>query len=169
MSCRPHTITDTGRPEGPIPPVKIWGPNMVVRTRAFRNGVRFDENVGPAAGQYVMGSEVNFLDTLAGDGLLAYWVPDAAVEHLIRPEQMTDTWLWGRAERAGKGSAYFRKRRGTHTRPRRIGKTPVWMLGELAGSALNAARFKLLRQRGPYLKARWRVHYLVGAIKEHNR
>lgn len=99
-----YVIADWNLPEGPIKVGHIWGPNMAVRRRVFDAGIQFDPNIGPNGGNYIMGSESDFLNRAAGQGFNGAYIPSACVKHQIRPEQLNVEWLAGRAFRWGRGS-----------------------------------------------------------------
>lgn len=95
-----------GNQDTPIPASKVWGPNMAVRRRVFEAGCTFDPTVGPSQNpKYTMGSEASLLIPAESAGFKAVYLADAKVLHQIRPEQMSLTWLKGRALRMGKGKA----------------------------------------------------------------
>lgn len=100
-----YMVTAWGEEEGPISPDRMWGPNLAIRAAPFRNGYKFDTGIGPAAGQYAMGSELELTLRLAGDGHRSIYLPRAVVHHQIRPEQMEEQWLSWRAYRSGRGVA----------------------------------------------------------------
>lgn len=99
-----YVIADWPLPEGPIKVGHIWGPNMAVRRRVFDSGITFDPKIGPNGGNYIMGSESDFLNRAASKGFKGAYIPSAQVRHQIRPEQLTIDWLAGRAFRWGRGS-----------------------------------------------------------------
>ena len=118
-------IADWDLPEGVHPAGKIWGPNMMVRRRVFDQGLRFNPNIGPTGSSYVMGSETEFLLRASDAGHIAVYVPSALVYHQIRPEQLTHSWICGRAFRVARGLAYNNK-----SQP--VLKINKWMLREFA-------------------------------------
>ena len=118
-------VADWDIPEGEHPAGKIWGPNMMVRRRVFDQGLRFNPKIGPTGSNYLMGSETEFLLRASEAGHSAVFVPSASVQHQIRPEQLTQKWICGRAYRVGRGLAY-------HTTKNRELKVEKWMLRELA-------------------------------------
>jgi glucosyl-dolichyl phosphate glucuronosyltransferase len=83
------------QPEGWCKPAVIFGPNMAVRARVFQDGFTFAENVGPDNSRqtYVMGSETDFVERLAASGHRGWFVPEARVQHIIRPDQLTEAWI----------------------------------------------------------------------------
>jgi hypothetical protein len=119
-----YVVADWDLPEGEHPAGKIWGPNMMVRRRVFDQGLRFNPNIGPAGTSYVMGSETEFLLRAGNSGHTAVYVPTALVYHQIRPEQMTHSWIYGRAFRVGRGLAYNNETKGAL-------KIDKWMFREL--------------------------------------
>lgn len=100
-----YMVTAWGEEEGPITPDRMWGPNLAIRSAPFHDGYRFDTSIGPGAGQYAMGSELELTLRLAGDGHRGVYLPRAVVHHQIRPEQMGERWLSWRAYRSGRGVA----------------------------------------------------------------
>jgi glycosyltransferase involved in cell wall biosynthesis len=104
-----YVIADRDLPEGEFPAGKIWGPNMMVRRRVFDQGLMFNTDIGPSGSNYVMGSETEFLQRAGDAGHIAVYVPSALVYHQIRPEQLTHSWLFGRAFRMGRSSAYLNR------------------------------------------------------------
>jgi hypothetical protein len=96
------TPKSAGYNEGEIDPIKLHGPNMAVVRRVFDEGLRFNETIGPNGGEYVMGSETDILYRLKESGLKAYFCPQLAVQHIIRPVQFTHKWLASRAFKAGR-------------------------------------------------------------------
>ncbi len=92
----------------PIMPAEIFGPNMAVRGSTLRNGIRFDENIGPNGKQadYPMGSETEFCLRAAREcGLNALFVSGPKVRHIVRKNQMEESFILGRAFRHGRGVA----------------------------------------------------------------
>lgn len=92
-------------PEGPINPEGIFGCNMAVRTSAFHRGLRFDENIGPEAGNgdYGMGDETVFCRSVASSGGKCWFARKPRVQHIVRAWQLTQASLAKRAYRHGRG------------------------------------------------------------------
>lgn len=120
-------ITEEQQPDGPSDPQKIWGANMAVRSEVFDKGFRFDETVGPASGNYIMGSETEFTARLAYEGYSCYFCNASVVEHIIRSNQFSKSWLWGRSLRSGK--SYCRNNIVDHRQQFRVFfGVPVWIV-----------------------------------------
>lgn len=121
-----YVIADWDLPEGEFPAgkIKIWGPNMMVRRRVFDQGLRFNSDIGPTGSSYVMGSETEFLQRASDAGHTAVYVPSALVHHQIRPEQLTHSWIVGRAFRVGRGLIY-------HDLTIPVLKIKKWMLHDI--------------------------------------
>lgn len=96
------TDEDAGYVLGPIEGIKIHGPNMAVRKSVFDQGICFNEHIGPNGGNYVMGSETDFLRRLNSAGHKAFFAPQIIVGHIIRPWQLESNWLASRAFKAGR-------------------------------------------------------------------
>lgn len=97
-----YAVTPFDFQDGPIAPGEAFGPNLAVRRAIFDSGMRFDESIGPAPGQYIMGSETDFNDRVGALGFTCRHVRGAIVEHLVRPEQVEHEWLIKRAFRSGR-------------------------------------------------------------------
>lgn len=139
-----YVIADWDLPEGThSPATKIWGPNMMVRRSVFEKGLRFDPAIGPNGNNYIMGSESDFLKRARAAGHIEVYVPTALVYHQIRPEQLTHSWLYGRAYRLGRTIPY----QGRVEPDLRIRK---WMWRELFTQFLN---FSFSRLASPEDKA----------------
>jgi len=89
-----------------IHPTAVWGPNMVVHSSFFKKGMIFNVDIGPSGKDYIMGSETELLNRLHIQGIKAKYLCGSIVSHQIREEQLTKTWVLGRAYRHGKGLAF---------------------------------------------------------------
>jgi glycosyltransferase involved in cell wall biosynthesis len=65
-----------------------YGANFAVRTPILRR-FPFDEKLGRKGDKLIGDDEVDVLQRIIGAGHRGYWVPGAAVHHLIPPERMT--------------------------------------------------------------------------------
>ena len=85
-----------------------FGPNLAVRRCIFQaDGYRFNESIGPSGSNYIMGSETELLRRLRNAGQHAIFLPRTGVRHVIRSEQLTPKWLYGRAYRFGRTRAFI--------------------------------------------------------------
>jgi glycosyltransferase involved in cell wall biosynthesis len=98
-----YTLTDPSLRNGPLDPKEIYGPNMAIRASALSSGTRFDTTIGPSGSSYPMGSETELVLRLGQQGLRAWHVQGAVVEHFIRKEQLKKAWVLERAIRFGRG------------------------------------------------------------------
>lgn len=83
-----------------------YGPSFLVRRNAIGD-LRYTDHLGPQEGNYAMGGEADFLRRLAARGHGYVYVPDARVEHIVRPEQIESAWLFRRANKKGRGQVYL--------------------------------------------------------------
>jgi glycosyltransferase involved in cell wall biosynthesis len=91
--------------EGPTLPERIWGPTMAIR-RSVLASHRFDPDRGPQVTEYVTGGEVEFVRRVSdARGVPPIHLPDWSVEHVIRPDQLSEDWLLGRVFRMGRENA----------------------------------------------------------------
>ena len=98
-----YTVSDPSLTEGAIGGRQIFGPNMAVRASIFDAGHRFDPSIGPNGSRsYAMGSETEFVLRVMGNGVSAWYLPNAIVDHYVRARQMRRSWIIGRMMRAGR-------------------------------------------------------------------
>lgn len=119
-----YAITPKSAKSGPTRPGMIWGPNMAVRRCVFDCGLRFDEAVGPAEGEYAMGSETDFNMRAVAAGFRCWLQPDIKVQHQIRDSQLKKEWILTRAHRYGRSLG----RRSTDQEPKLLFGVPRWLL-----------------------------------------
>ena len=81
-----------------------YGPNFAMRGTLYRK-CHFAEDLGPQDGSFPMGSETELFLRLGGAGERTVYVPNAIVEHFIRPEQVTLRAIYARSLRCGRGLA----------------------------------------------------------------
>lgn len=167
-----YALTDPGLERGLVCAGKVWGPNMMIRGDALRQGFRFEEGRGPRAGtQYMMGSETELTKRMAAKGHRAFYEPAACVRHMIRPEQLDRKWLMGRAYRYGRSeAANVFDRLG-----RDGGGLPHWFgVPRHVYRALLAARVGAFLKGAPFGSRRsfndeWRFHRGLGFMHEYRK
>lgn len=158
-----YMVTAWGEEEGPITPDRMWGPNLAIRAAPFRNGYSFDTSIGPGAGQYAMGSELELTLRLAGDGHLGVYLPRAIVHHQIRPEQMEERWLAWRAYRSGRGVARLQ---GVPEVPRAFG-VPRFVFREVGTHGWNWFVGWLTRNGTRRLDGKLAFYHWGGKLREY--
>lgn len=141
----------------------IFGPNMAVRGSVFTAGHRFSETVGPdeTRRMYAMGGETEFLRRMDAAGYTGWFVPEAVVGHIIRPEQLDENWILQRAYRYGVGE-------GSNYAPRNAdgssGRAPARLLIRGLVYGLAAQLIRLAPPSARRLKIRYRARSLAGTI-----
>ena len=138
-------ITPSSRQEGEITPGAIWGPNMMVRRSVFDDGIRFDESIGPAPGQYIMGSETDFNIRLAELGHKFWYTKRAIVLHYVRDYQLDFDWLMNRAFRFGRALGREHQLNGQTDQAASLLGMPRWVIGNYLS---DAAKSKWCRMMG---------------------
>lgn len=161
-------ITPPDTASGPIPAAQVWGPNMAVRRRVFDAGHRFDASVGPAQGQYIMGSEVEFTCRVERAGHPAWFTDQAMVGHIIRPAQMQPAWIIRRAYRLGRHMFHQERDRLGADVPRLMG-APRWKFRQLAQQVLQGLAARLRGDFEALFRARWEASLLRGYLYEARR
>lgn len=160
-----YGITPHSQPSGPIAAAQIWGANMAVRRCVFEAGHRFNETVGPAAGQYIMGSETEFSGRVEQAGHHAWFSAEAAVAHIIRPNQLEPKWIIERAYRLGRGWYRHERRLFTPGTPL-IRGMPRWKYREWGNHWLDLVRGRLAGDFDRSFKARWELSLMRGYADE---
>ncbi|MEM7164001.1 MAG: glycosyltransferase family 2 protein [Planctomycetota bacterium] len=85
LGPEPRRLSDKEQP---------FGPNMAIRRRAFREGARFNENLGRVGTSHVRGCETSIFLELQERGDTGYWIPDAWVGHRVPMENCNLRYLW---------------------------------------------------------------------------
>lgn len=149
--------------DGPIQPGAIWGPNMAVRRNVFDAGHRFNPNVGPSRGNYIMGSETEFNKRIVAAGHQARFCNQARVHHYIRPHQLTEEFCLGRAFRGGRGACL---EAGSLAHYPTLFGVPRWLYTKKLRHALEIALAFLRRDKEALFKARFRYHHTRGFLHQ---
>ena len=158
-----YGVTPQNQTSGPVPAERVWGANMAVRRSIFDAGHRFNEDVGPAAGQYIMGSETDFSGRLQKAGHHAWFVAEAVVSHIIRPYQLEKKWLVQRAYRLGRHMAMDEWAQIPASAPRWRG-APRWKYRELAEHYLAKWIASACGDADGRFKAEYDIQYLHGYL-----
>lgn len=163
-----YAITPASLTSGPVASGLVWGANMAIRRRILAAGYRFNEAVGPQAGEYAMGSEVDLVSRLEKAGHRALFVPQARVGHLIRPHQLEREWIVRRAFRLGR-HMYHRESEGYPAGTKLIRGAPRWQYRRLLNAYLASLAGRLRGDFDTRLRADWDVSYLRGYLLEAHR
>ena len=153
------------RVAGPCSCDAIFGPNMAVRSSVFAAGFNFSETVGPdeTRKMYAMGGETEFLRRVEAAGYKGWFVPEAVVGHIIRPEQLDEAWILARAYRygIGEGSNYVSRGASRHLPTSRL-PTRLQLRHLVYGTAARLSRF--LPPSSRRLKLRYKARMIAGAV-----
>jgi glycosyltransferase involved in cell wall biosynthesis len=162
------TITDPAQADEPVAPYLVFGPNMAIRANLFQSGVCFDPSIGPRGSDYPMGSETELLLRLDRQGHKAWHVGGAVVEHLIRKEQLTETWVFKRAIRYGRGFYRLFSADKSSEESQWMG-VPRQLLGELRKEWMFSIAAWVCRKQEAHFRSRWNVNFLRGQAIEARR
>ncbi|HET8650035.1 MAG TPA: glycosyltransferase family 2 protein [Gemmatimonadales bacterium] len=139
-----------------------FGPNFAVRARAL-DGIRFHEAIGPEGDDYISGGEIEFLQRLERRGETIVYVPSARVGHVVRRDQLSVDWLFGRSYRLGRclvELGFIDRRRAP-----RVGGVPVYVWPRLAKEWLySLSGFGSERRR---FVAGLDYHFQRGCVRQH--
>lgn len=158
-------ITDSTWQDGPIPANCIWGPNMAVRSNIFQSGIHFDASIGPQGTNYVQGGDTELTRRLEGLGYKAWHVQGAIVEHFVRVEQLSKSWVMRRAIRHGRGEFRLGHAHEVVSRKTLFG-APRYLYRELYRAANGAVRAWAARNEEDLCRTHWRLNYVRGQIQE---
>ncbi len=162
-------ITNPNLGSREVGPNALWGPNFALRADLFREGLRFDETVGPdGSSTYRMGSETSLLRQLGRRGHRFWFCPDAVVRHIVRPHQLEREWILQRAFRLGR-SLYYVEREDRFGGAVTFLGVPRWRVGKYLRSL---ARCGVARVSGSFddaFSARWETRLFEGYLFERNR
>lgn len=159
-----YAITTSSVPDGPANIGHFWGPNIAVRSSSLRAFGKLPENVGPAGLNYAMGSESAFLYPMAERGHKAFFCNSCSVGHIIRSEQMSPTWILGRAERFGRGQARLSFREDTN--PVLWFNRPRWAIIAMLKAGFRSILGISIEMRLEHL---WNYRYHKGYCHEYRR
>ena len=164
-----YAITSDDLTDGEVLPGKIWGPNMAVRQRVFRNGMCFNNNIGPTKGNYIMGSETDFLERAAAKGYRTYFYNKLIVKHIIRPFQLEINWLKNRAFKAGRGIIYKEIHLGKFEKVNDIFGFPRWAVFILVKYWISMSLKKIFFFIPGYYRNLWEFYLLLGLCYEYKQ
>lgn len=157
-----YGLTAADLPPGPVFPGLVWGANMAVRASVFLAGHRFEASVGPAGGDYAMGSETEFVRRVALAGHRSWHSPGPQVAHHIRARQLQWDYVLQKARRFGRGK-YRQDRPGIFPE---LAGVPRWMWRLWLAALLGWGLAWLRRERESVLRRRWDLAYLQGYVSE---
>lgn len=161
-----YALTDPQLPRGDIYPGLIWGPNMLVRRIVFDAGLRFNESVGPAAGQYTMGSETEFNLRAHAAGHRCGFEPNAVVSHMIRANQMERSWVLARAYRYGRNVWNEELSSSpSSTVPKLLG-VPRWRFRKYLDHSWSSLAHHLRGQPEAAFRHDWELNFLRGYFSQ---
>jgi GT2 family glycosyltransferase len=160
-----YSISDPSLREGPIEPHHVFGPDMAVRASVFRAGTRFDPAIGPSGSSYAMGSETELVVRLGRQGYRAWFVQSAIVEHYIRKEQLQKSWVLQRGTHFGRGQ-YRLYGLEQNAGMRSWMGIPLHLLRRALKQAALAVFAFILWRREALFRARWRLNFLLGQMRE---
>ena len=159
------TPAEAGYQTGLIDPVKLHGPNMAIKRDVFAPDIRFNENIGPNGGNYMMGSESELLYRLREAEYSAYYQHELKVEHIIRPEQLTQSWIAGRAYKAGRSLVMHQIKNKQTITVATLAGYPRWALLQYWQKKLSRLLTKNNSERGYALL--WQANHLKGYCDEY--
>lgn len=163
--CYILTITDPSWQEGPIQATRIYGPNMAVRSEVIQAGHRFDPSLGPTGSRYQMGDETDFLQRVCKAGFRPWHCQLAIVEHIIRKNQMVQSWMLRRAKASGRAEyrrEYMECEEHQRPTPTLLFGIPRYIIREIMEQAVRVGVASVSRNSDRTFKERWRLHFLVG-------
>jgi GT2 family glycosyltransferase len=158
-----YVLQDFGDDPGPYRPDEgPAGANMAVRAELFKQGLRFNEQIGPLGRGRIAGSEAELLSRLKDAGHQRIYVPAAVVQHVLRPEMVSRRWLRRRGYGHGRALAWWALR-GDYPS---IAGVPRFAFRSAADELLRCVIAAAKRKPADALEAEVRVWMWVGYILE---
>lgn len=145
----------------------LGGGNFAVRREVIDRGERFPRHMGPNGTSFPQGNENFFVQRLVRSGYRKWWIAEASVEHIVRPEQMTKQYMFGRAIRAGRGEYICSV--AEEGLPKLVFGFPRYALKKLVYSALHLGWSQLFGSDRDRFEARWNLLYAYGMLSESRR
>jgi len=156
-------ILEPDQDEGPFHKGRPWGGNLGIRRHIFEpEGFRFNENIGPSKGNYIMGSESELLKRLEASGQEAVYLPRIGVRHIISSMQLTPQWLYGRAYRYGRSLGYGSRDEKVNT----LFGYPRYLLGYLATTILKRFKHRILGSRADLFREGVNYWMIRGQLRQ---
>jgi hypothetical protein len=142
----------------------LLGGNFAVRKSAQIRLHGFDSDKGPTPGDFAMGNEAEFIARLRRAGHRAWWIQDATVEHIVRPEQIDKEWMLHRAVWAGRGTYWLGV--ASEGPPKSIAGLPRWLGRAVVVQLGRIASAWIRRDERDWFVARWYLNYYAGMFIE---
>jgi len=161
-----YALTPAEINTGPIETGWLWGPNLAVRRRVLDAGLRFNEDVGPMPGRYMMGSETDFLRRAERAGFKAWFDQRIRVRHAIRPEQMAFEWIVARGFRYGRQLAARKPLDPGRGRRRWLG-VPRWMWRQRIEHAVLGRLYRRIGRPDTAFVHTWQAQMRAGMIHQY--
>lgn len=162
-----YAIHDLGILEGEYPPTSTpVGPNCWVRSSIFRDGLRYDNNIGPKGRGRISGSELEFFTRLTELGHKPIYVPSAHVQHRIQSYQTQLKYLLRRSFASGRGQARIF---GFPDDCRRILGIPRYLFREIAETGASGFGALLAGSPKRAFEHVMKCSVLMGAMVESRR
>lgn len=140
------------------------GGNFAVRRAAFQQGFRFDTTLG-ANPELPPGEENYLVHKLVRHGYRKWWIAEAAVEHIVRPEQMTKQYMLSRAVRVGRGDYVCSV--AAHGVPKLLLGVPRYAVRQWLRAVLVEIPFSYaVGSEVQRFRARWMARYYRGVLKQ---
>lgn len=138
----------------------LFGGNLAIRRAVMTPNRRF--NTGWSAG--ALGWETELVETLFREGHKTWWIGEAAVEHMIRPEQLTRKWMLQRAIQFGRGRHLLDAEFGPPAA--RIAGIPRWQIRKALEQLWSVAAAWAGGDQRSLFVARWNLNVYRGAFGE---
>lgn len=160
-----YGITPPALTEGPVSPTLIRGANMAIRRQALERLGRF---LSPDHddGDNDTGWETDFLLQASSAGERAWFVPGAAVHHLIWPHELATSWIFRCARRFGRAVCRREMAAGYPRELPLFCGVPVWLARRFVKELGRLLTAMLKRREAQALEARWEVNFLSGYFAE---
>lgn len=161
------TPPSRGYAPGEIEPEKLHGPNMALKKEIFNNGFRFNEDIGPNGGNYMMGSESELLLRLKAQNYKAIFAEDVQVKHIIFSYQLSPKWLKGRAYKAGRSMLMHQLKTEAFKRVPEFFYYPRWAVKQRIKHYLMTLLY--MKNSKNFYRSLWLSNHLRGYCDEYKK
>jgi glycosyltransferase involved in cell wall biosynthesis len=166
--ARTVCFMDTGHPQA-TGPTETWlsSQNLAIRRGALTPNRRFDPEWSVSPGGYIMGGDAELVGRLRREGSKAWWIAEAMVEHIVRPEQLSSKWMLRRAAEFGRGRYWLDEEYGR--RVPMLAGMPRWLVRHAIEQSGRVAAAWIRRDKEGLFVARWDLNVHLGALGEARR
>ena len=140
------------------PDTPFYGGNFAVRVDIFPDAGAFDDDLGRKGDVNTGGEDTEFYRRIVARNYKVRWVPDAIINHRIRPDNVWRRYVLAVQSRQGMSE-------GPRSRGDRKRMPPKYMFGQLARAIKIALQHRFKQGKDYSLRVEMNAVYFLGYIK----